>query len=248
MTKKVKIRLDEAVLRADLSANLQAAQALILAGKVLVDGQRVDKVGTIIQATSQVSLKGTKKYVSRAGEKLESAILALGVKNEFKDRVVVDIGASTGGFTHCVLQFGASLVFAVEAGFNQFSAVLKDDPRVRLFEQTDIRDFIPPDNQAIDWVVADVSFVSLVRLSDSILALGGPKTRYLLLVKPQFELEKGEVPAGGVVLDEGLRAQAVKRVRDHFEGHGLSCLGQCDSAIMGRRGNLETFVLLARKG
>ncbi len=248
MAKRQKIRLDEALLQAGLCISLVEARALILAGKVLVDGQRLDKAGSQVLGSAKIALKGQKKYVSRAGEKLESALLAFNLTAEIKDQVAIDIGASTGGFTDCLLKLGAKEVLAVDVGTHQFSDALRKDPRISLYEKTDIRDFKLPHNKQVDWIFSDISFNSLARLAKAIVSLGQSHTRYLLLVKPQFELEREEVPYGGVVTEPSLRSLAVSRVSKAYQELGLSYLGHCDSKIAGRKGNVEIFLYLGPLG
>lgn len=194
-----------------------------------------------------IRLRGeTRRYVSRGGDKLAGALRALGV--DPTGRRCLDLGSSTGGFTDCLLQHGAREVIAIDVGTNQLDLRLRQDERVHVFERTNARhvaaDALP---YAADLVTIDVSFVSsrhlLPRLPE--LAPGAP---VLVMVKPQFELEPGQVGKGGVVRDDGLRAEAVERVVEAASELGYERVGQADSELAGPKGNREIFVLLAWRG
>jgi 23S rRNA (cytidine1920-2'-O)/16S rRNA (cytidine1409-2'-O)-methyltransferase len=239
------MRLDQRVVELGLESSLARAQARILAGEVRLGDRVLDKAGMLVPADAPLALRPGDRYVSRGGEKLAGALAALGV--EVGGLRCADVGASTGGFTDCLLQHGASHVLALDVGYGQLAAKLRRDPRVQVRERTNLRHFeLEPDDPRYDLVTADVSFISLRQLLPSLIALARPGGRLLLMVKPQFELERGAVERGGVVRDPELRARAVREVREAAESLGLVPLGQADSALAGPKGNIEVFLLLAR--
>jgi 23S rRNA (cytidine1920-2'-O)/16S rRNA (cytidine1409-2'-O)-methyltransferase len=216
---------------------------LIRAGRVLVDDVPVDKPGTRIRPDAAVRVRGDDpRFVSRGGEKLAGALLDLGL--DPAGRVVLDVGASTGGFSDCLLQSGARRVIAVDVGYGQLHDRLRRDERVCVLERTNARsltaDQLP---EPVDLVTADVSFISL-RLLLPQLAQVAPGAALLLLVKPQFEVGKEQVGKGGVVRDEALRASAVAAVRACAEELGYAAAGQADSRLPGPKGNREVFLWL----
>lgn len=235
-------RLDEALLKMGHAESLAAAKALIMSGNVIVDDQRQDKPGFMISDQAEVRIKGQSRFVSRGGEKLFAAITDLGLEKEFNGRVVLDIGASTGGFTDCVLQMGASKSIALDVGTAQLDWRLRQDPRVISIEKTDFKDFTPSGLPDIDWVVADVSFTSLAKLIPSIRKCA-PKARLLLLVKPQFELPRDKIPDGGVVSNDDDRHQALEIVRLALLNEGYKDVLSVDAKVVGRQGNREIFIL-----
>jgi 23S rRNA (cytidine1920-2'-O)/16S rRNA (cytidine1409-2'-O)-methyltransferase len=240
-----RVRLDQRVLELGLADTLALAQARILAGEVRLGDRVLDKAGMLVAADAQLSLAKQARFVSRGGEKLAGALEALGV--EVAGLRCADVGAATGGFTDCLLQHGAAHVLALDVGYGQLAAKLRADPRVRLAERTNLRHFaLAPDEVPFDLVVADVSFIGLRALLPRLHALARPGGKLLLLVKPQFELERAAVGKGGVVRDPELRARALREVREAAEALGLSALGHADSALAGPKGNVEIFLLLAR--
>ncbi|MEX2206709.1 MAG: TlyA family RNA methyltransferase [Myxococcota bacterium] len=239
------MRLDQRVLELGLESTLSRAQARILAGEVRLGDRVVDKAGMLVAADAALALKETRRFVSRGGEKLAGALDALGV--DVSGLRCADVGASTGGFTDCLLQHGAAHVLALDVGYGQLAAKLRGDPRVTVRERTNLRHFaLEPGEAAFDLVAVDVSFISLRQLLPRLHALARPGGRLLLMVKPQFELERGAVERGGVVRDPELRARAVREVREAAETLGLVALGQADSQLAGPKGNIEVFLLLAR--
>ncbi|MCX6116071.1 MAG: TlyA family RNA methyltransferase [Proteobacteria bacterium] len=243
-SKKKHLTLVEELIRRGLAKDQPHATGLILSGQVVVNDQRVDKIGSHVTELCQIRLKNQERFVSRGGDKLLSAIEALSLTENFKDKTVLDIGSSTGGFTDCVLQLGATKVIAVDVGTNQLAWKLRNNPRVMSFEKTDIRDYIHDSSIQIDWVVADISFNSLTRVTKSIVSIA-PSAKLLLLIKPQFELPAELVPEGGVVLDEADRELAVASVSSEISNIGYQILGTIDSAIKGRTGNQEIFIYCA---
>jgi 23S rRNA (cytidine1920-2'-O)/16S rRNA (cytidine1409-2'-O)-methyltransferase len=238
------LRLDERMVRDGLADSRTRAQGLIRAGHVLVDDAPEDKPGTRVRDTAQVRVRGgAKRYASRGGEKLAGALDDLGV--EVAGRACLDVGASTGGFTDCLLQRGARSVVAVDVGYGQLDARLRGDPRVHVRDRTNAR-HLEPDAlpEPVSLATADVSFISL-RLLLPALARCAPDAEWLLLVKPQFEVGPENVGKGGVVRDDALRAQAADAVAREAERHGFCEVARCDSRVAGPRGNREIFVRLA---
>ncbi|MCX6128722.1 MAG: S4 domain-containing protein [Proteobacteria bacterium] len=201
--KKDQYRLDERLLSLGLALDLSDARALVMAGQVLVDEQRVDKPGFRLGSDQVVRLKEQKRFVSRGGDKLWGAIEDFNIRDLFVNATILDCGASTGGFSDCALQLGAKLVYALDIGFNQLAWKLRTDPRVVVMESQDIRLVYNIIDKNIGIVVADISFNSLESLLPSLCrAVPANGVHFLLLVKPQFELAAHEVPDGGVVVDE----------------------------------------------
>jgi len=210
---------------------------------VLVDDVPVDKPGTRVRPEASVRVRGgSRRFVSRGGEKLAGALADLGL--DPSDRVCLDVGASTGGFSDCLLQHGARHVVAVDVGYGQLHEKLRQDARVTVLERTHARDLradrLPA---AVDLVTADVSFISLRQLLPAIRA-AAPRSELLLLVKPQFEVGRGQVGKGGVVRDDALRESAAAAVRDAAIELGYRPLGQADSRLAGPKGNREIFLWL----
>lgn len=244
MADKKSSRLDEKLVQMGLADSIQTAHALIMSGSVIVDDQRVDKAGTLIAQSARVRLKEKGLYVSRGGDKLLSAIQQLAIADQFRGKIILDVGASTGGFTDCLLQHGAKIVIALDVGTAQLDWKLRTHPQVISIEQTDIKNFKSDNYPRIDWVVVDVSFTSLSKLIPHI-HNAAPAARLLLLVKPQFELPKEKIPSGGVVIDEGDRNIALQLVIKSLETAGYVVEKTIDAAVTGRQGNREMFILTA---
>lgn len=247
LNKKKLKRLDQIVLDRRLADSLAKAQALIMAGKIVVEDQRVDKPGATFQPQINLRLKSQGKFVSRGGDKLEDAIKKLNLQNSFENKVVLDIGSSTGGFTDCSLHYKAKLVLALDVGSNQLAWKLRTSPQVISLEKTDIRDFIPINYQPIDWIIGDISFNSICNLLESVVAASQSYTKFLLLVKPQFELNPQEIPEGGIVLDEQLRSKALNKVIEKVNELGLELISTVDCDVKGRYGNQEIFIFFKKK-
>ena len=229
-----------------LAESRTKAQALVMAGQVLVDGVVVDKPGTRVKPDADVRLRGaSSRFVSRGGEKLAGALDALGI--DPAGRSCLDVGASTGGFTDCLLQRGARRVVAVDVGHGQLHEKLRADPRVRVVERANVRHLERSalGDEPVDLVVVDVSFISL-RLVLPRLAELAPRADWLLLVKPQFEVGREQVGKGGVVRDDALRQAAADEVRAAAEALGWRFAGQVDSPVPGPKGNREIFLWLLR--
>jgi len=240
-----KIRLDQLLLDRGLAESLPKAQALILAGEVSVDEARVDKPGTPISEAAAISVSSrVPKFASRAGQKLEGALDDFSINAS--DQICLDIGSSTGGFTDCLLQRGAARVYAVDVNIGQLAWKLQQDPRVTKLERN-ARELRPQDvAEHIDLAVVDVSFISATKILAPAASTLKPNADLLVLVKPQFELPKSDIPAGGVVTNQELHQKAVEKVRIAATVAELEILGVTPSRLTGAEGNLEYF-LHARK-
>jgi 23S rRNA (cytidine1920-2'-O)/16S rRNA (cytidine1409-2'-O)-methyltransferase len=246
--KSSKERLDSLVVTHALVSSREQACRLILAGRVKVDGILIDKPGKLVANT--VSLELTKpewEYVSRAGEKLAPALDAFSVS--CSGCVVMDVGASTGGFTDCVLQRGASLVYAIDVGYGQLDWRLRSDPRVVVMDRFNIRNLCPHHiPEPVDLAVIDVSFISLRLVLPVILPVLGEQAHLVALVKPQFEVGKGQVGKGGIVRDEKLRELVRDRFVEYARSLQLDIIGVMDSTLLGKKGNKELLVGLKKDG
>lgn len=245
---KERMRLDKWLVSSGLVPTRERARSLILAGRVSVSGRRLDKPGTQIDPGEPVALiEPDHPYVSRGGVKLEGALRAFGVSVEGK--TALDVGASTGGFTDCLLLHGASRVYAVDVGYGQFAWKLRTDPRVVLFERTHIRDLdrsrIP---EPVDLAAIDVSFISLKKVLPWVRPFVGPAGEILCLVKPQFEVGKGRVGKKGVVRDPALHREVLEDLASFAAGQDLECLGIEPSCLLGPEGNREFFLFLRNRG
>ncbi len=242
-----KIRLDRLVAEQGLAPSREKAQALILAGQILVNGQKLDKAGVLVPSDAVLRLLGeAQRYVSRGGVKLEAALRTFAV--DPTGWTCLDIGSSTGGFTDCLLQHGAARVYAFDSGSNQMDWKLRNDPRVRLREQFNARYLRQEDvGESVDLLTMDVSFISatlLLPASVPLLRAGG---RAIILVKPQFEAGREQVGKGGLVRDPQVRAACVAKVREAAAALGLVNLQSIPSPILGGEGNQE-FLLYGLLG
>lgn len=243
-----KIRLDRLLVERGLAAARERARALILANQVLVNGAPVSKAGALIPDDAAVALKSPDQpYVSRGGVKLAAAL------DHFQLQVtgltVLDVGASTGGFTDCLLQHGAIRVYAVDVGYGQLAWRLRQDPRVIVLERTNIRHLSRPAiPEAVDFIVIDVSFISLKLVLPCVLPFLRPGGGIVALVKPQFEVGKRQVGKGGVVRDTQLQLQTVAEIQRCAQTLGLENLGVVPSPILGPKGNQEYLVYLKLAG
>jgi len=237
-----KIRLDRLLVERGLAESRAKAQGLILAGLILVDEQRQDKCGRLVDAAAPVRLLGEPpKYVSRGGLKLEGALEYFRIKPDSK--VCLDIGASTGGFTDCLLQHGAGKVFAVDAGTNQLDWKLRRDSRVVVLEKTNARYLsLERIGAPVELVSIDVSFISVTLILPALVPLLASPADLLVLVKPQFEVGKGQVGKGGIVRDPALHQEAVAKVSRELLKLGFSQLGSMESPLLGAEGNREFFL------
>ncbi|MCL4236342.1 MAG: TlyA family RNA methyltransferase [Deltaproteobacteria bacterium] len=239
-----KIRLDKILADRGLAPSRERAQALVMAGLVDVNGVREDKPGKLITPDARIDVRGADHpYVSRGGVKLAGALDALGV--DPAGLRCLDVGQSTGGFTDCLLQRGAAHVVGVDVGYGQLDWKLRADPRVTVIERTNARS-IAPDvvGDPVDLAVIDVSFISLRLILPAVAACVKDGGRILAMVKPQFEVGRERVGAGGVVRDESARRDAIDSVRAFGrDALGFELAGEADSPIEGPSGNRETFVL-----
>ena len=240
-------RIDKLMVQRQLAGSRERARALIMAGRVLVDDQPVDKAGTQVDQDASIRLKGEDiPYVSRGGLKLARALEAFQVTAA--GRTALDVGASTGGFTDCLLQEGARKVFAVDVGYGQLAWKLRDDQRVINLERTNIRHLTPDQLDEIpDLAVIDASFISLDKVLPSTTALIKPGSDIIALIKPQFEVGKGQVGKGGVVRDPDQHAQVIEKIKLVAAQAGCQVVQLCESPILGTKGNRE-FLIHLRTG
>ncbi len=242
-----KERFDKLLVEKGIVQSRERARALIMAGKVAVEGNRVDKPGIQINIDAQLKLQGgDSSYVSRGGEKMEGALKAFGI--DPKGMVVMDVGASTGGFTDCILQKGAKKVYAVDVGYGQLAWRLQKDPRVVNLERRNIRylqrEEVP---EEIDLILIDTSFISIEKFLPHLLGFLKKEGAILSLIKPQFEVEKGEGGKGGVVRDKALHEKVINRISNFSRGLRLKILGVTESPLLGPKGNKEFFIYLKKE-
>jgi 23S rRNA (cytidine1920-2'-O)/16S rRNA (cytidine1409-2'-O)-methyltransferase len=240
-------RLDQLLVNRALFSSREKARRAIMAGSVLVDGRRIDKPGTTVNEAARVEILGPREpYVSRGGRKLEAALGHFRI--DPRGMVCMDVGASTGGFTDCLLQHGAERVYAVDVGHGQLDYRLRLDPRVVVLEGVNVR-YLDPQliPEPCDLVTLDLSFISLVKVVPAVLPAVASRGRLLALVKPQFEAGRGQVGKGGVVRDEQQRRRIVEERVAELASLGLAVIGIVDSEVAGARGNRETFALFRRR-
>lgn len=248
----MKLRLDKLLVQRGLVKSRERAQALILAGKVLINEQKLDKAGASVEEDCRIRLLGEDlRYVSRGGLKLEQALTYW--KIDVGGRVCLDVGASTGGFTDCLLQHGAARVIAVDTGYGQMDLKVRNDERVRLLERTNARYLQPGDvAEPVTFVAMDVSFISATIVLPAVVAAAFPgdaevkAAEMVILVKPQFEVGREMVGKGGIVRDEEAQRGAVEKVRATLGSLGWGEIDVIDSPILGAEGNRE-FLLYARR-
>jgi 23S rRNA (cytidine1920-2'-O)/16S rRNA (cytidine1409-2'-O)-methyltransferase len=242
-----KQRIDQLLVTRGLAESRARAQALVMAGLVYVRDRKIDKSGLQVPEDEDISVKGRDHpWVSRGGIKLAHALDRFGL--DPAGAVAMDIGSSTGGFTDVLLQRGAEHVFAVDSGTNQLAWKLRQDPRVTVREQTSARTLTPElIDRPCDWVVCDASFIGLGKVLERPLALAARDCRLVALIKPQFEVGRGEVGKGGVVRDPALRARVCEEVRRWLESTGWVVDGLVESPITGPEGNVE-FLISAHRG
>ena len=240
-----RIRLDLLLVERGFADSPQKANAMILAGEVNVDGKRMEKAGTSIDENTLIEvISRLQKFVSRGGAKLEGALEDFAV--DPAGCVCADIGSSNGGFTDCLLQHGATRVYAVDVNIEQLDWKLRQNRSVVPIERN-ARELRAEDlPEKVDIVVIDVSFISVQKVVAPAVAVANSNAAFLILVKPQFELRRNEIPAGGIVKDRGLHDKAIQSVREHLESLELQCLGVRPSHLLGAEGNQEYF-LHARK-
>jgi 23S rRNA (cytidine1920-2'-O)/16S rRNA (cytidine1409-2'-O)-methyltransferase len=239
------MRLDKLLLERGVATSRERAQALILAGKVLVNGQKVEKAGAGVESSADIRLLGEDlKYVSRGGLKLEEALKHWRI--DVMGKTCLDVGTSTGGFTDCLLQRGAARVIAVDTGHGQIDFRLRQDARVRLLEKTNARYLTPQQvGETVDLVVMDVAFISATLVLPAVIAAAFPQSaerrgrQVIVLVKPQFEAGREQVGKGGIVRDPAVQKAAVEKVRHAVLDLGCTQTDTIDSPILGGEGNRE---------
>jgi 23S rRNA (cytidine1920-2'-O)/16S rRNA (cytidine1409-2'-O)-methyltransferase len=240
----MKVRIDKLLVGRKLTSSRERAQALVLAGRVLVNGQKIEKAGAGVDSEAEIRLLGEDlKYVSRGGLKLEAALRNWNV--DVSGRVCMDVGASTGGFTDCLLQHGAARVIAVDTGYGQIDLRLRQDARVRLLEKTNARYLRPQDiGEELDVLVIDVAFISATLVLPAVVASAFPAPsrigkQIIVLVKPQFEVGREGVGKGGIVRDAAAQAEAVEKVKATLLELGCRRTEMMESPILGAEGNRE---------
>jgi 23S rRNA (cytidine1920-2'-O)/16S rRNA (cytidine1409-2'-O)-methyltransferase len=247
----LKVRLDKLLVDRGLAASRERAQALILAGKVLVEDQKVEKAGSQVSSECAIRLLGDDlKYVSRGGLKLERALDYWQI--DVAGKICLDVGASTGGFTDCLLQRGAAQVIAIDTGYGQMDFKLRQDGRVRLLEKTNAR-YLTREavSAAVDFIAMDVSFISATLVLPAVISAAFPELpderrgrHIVVLVKPQFEAGREHVGKGGIVRDEAAQLEAVEKVKASVKTLGAMRTDTIESPILGAEGNRE-FLLSA---
>lgn len=245
----IKERIDKLLVDRGHAETRTRAQALIMSGVVLVNERRVEKPSEFFPSDAAIRIKGetaASKYVSRGGLKLEKALAEFHIRPD--GYICLDIGSSTGGFTDCLLQHGASRVTAVDVGTNQLVWSLRSDSRVEVRENINAREMKPADfAEPFDLVVMDVSFISVTKILPAIVPLLKATGRIVVLIKPQFEVGRGEVGKGGIVKDPEKHDRVVREVNDFAESCGLIAAATIESPILGAEGNKEFLALYERK-
>ncbi|MBI4776833.1 MAG: TlyA family RNA methyltransferase [Deltaproteobacteria bacterium] len=238
----VKLRADERLVREGLAATRSKAQALILSGSVYAGGELVSKAGTRIEDTVRLEVKSRiPSYVSRGGNKLEGAIQSFGIS--VAGLAALDVGASTGGFTDCLLKHGARKVFAVDVGHGQLDWSLRNDPRVVVLEKTNARNLTKSTlGESIAIAVIDASFISLTLLIPPVLNVLEPRGLVVALIKPQFEVGRAEVGKGGVVKDPEKHLRVCRKIEEFVLELGCEPVGVIESPLLGPKGNKEFFI------
>jgi len=239
---KARVRIDQLLTDRGLADSRNKAQALVLAGQVLADEKKIEKPGQQVNPECKIRILGEKpRYVSRAGFKLEGALIEFGI--DVQGKICLDIGASTGGFTDCLLQHGAAKVYTVDVGVNQLHWRIRQDARVLVHEQTNARELsqelIP---EPIRFVCCDVSFISATLVLPPVAPLLAPGAEIVVLAKPQFEAGRGEVGKGGIVRSDEIRQAAADKVRRALEVLGFRYIQQMDSPLEGAQGNREILL------
>lgn len=242
-------RIDKLLVEQGLADSRAKAHAMVMAGVVLVDEKRVEKPSESFAIEAVIRIKGDSpesRYVGRGGLKLEAALKAFEI--EPAGFVCIDVGSSTGGFTDCLLQHGAENVVAIDAGTNQLVWSLRNDPRVEVREKTNARDLTPDDfDTQFDLAVMDVSFISVTKVIPAIISLLKLTGKMIVLIKPQFEVGRGEVGKGGIVREPEKHERVVTEITAFAESQELLACGVIESPILGAEGNKEFLALYARR-
>ncbi|MGC4069593.1 MAG: TlyA family RNA methyltransferase [Polyangiaceae bacterium] len=245
-TNTVKERVDVLLVTRKLCESRTQAQALLLAGRVYSGERRIEKPGTTLPVDCELSVRHVPSFVSRGGDKLDHALKDLSVNPT--GATCVDVGASTGGFTDCLIQHGAAKVYAVDVGHGQLADKLRKDPRVVVRERVNARYLVASDfDEPIDWVVVDASFIGIEKLVAALAQILRPGGTLLSLIKPQFEAGREAVRRGrGVISDPEVRRSAIDNARSAVIASGFTLLGECDCRVPGPKGNVEYFFLARR--
>lgn len=240
-----KQRIDVLIVNKGLETSRERAKALVMEGLVFANGQRVDKPGEEVDVNADITIKGGLKYVSRGGLKLEKAIDVFNI--DLKDKICMDIGASTGGFTDCMLQNGAKRVYSVDVGYGQLAWKLRTDSRVVNLERTNIR-YLEPEKvkDKIEFFSVDVSFISLTLVLPVAMKFLSETAQGVCLIKPQFEAGKGKVGKKGVVRDPEIHKEVIKKIADFVVSIGFEAQGLDFSPIKGPEGNIEYLIYLKK--
>ena len=240
----MKERLDVMMVSRGLASSREKARAMIMAGEVFVDGNREDKAGSQFPESAEIEVKGKKlPFVSRGGLKLDKAVKVYNI--DCTGLVCLDVGASTGGFTDCMLQNGAEKVYAVDVGTNQLAWELRQNPKVISMEKTNIRYVTPADiGEAVDFVSIDVAFISLTKVLEPVKALMKDDARIVCLIKPQFEAGREKVGKKGVVRDKAVHLEVIENIVSFAYGLGFEILGLDYSPIRGPEGNIEYLLYM----
>lgn len=245
----MKERLDVLLVKRGFFPDKEKAQRAIMAGLVIVDEKKIDKSGTMIKLDKEpnIRIKGDSlKYVSRGGLKLEKAVSVFNI--DFSGKKVLDVGASTGGFTDCALQNGAEFVYSVDVGTNQLDWKLRNNPQVKSLENMHIKDLTLEDidNNKVDYIVMDVSFISIKKIIGDLVKFFKPETKLMALIKPQFEVEKEHIAKGGIVKDNTRHIEVIKDIIEYGKKEGLYLEGLDFSPITGTKGNVEYISLFGK--
>ena len=238
-------RLDQLLVDQGHYPSREKARRAVMAGLIWVEGRRVDKPGTKVSDSAELEVRDTREpYVSRGGRKLAAALDHFGISPQGFD--CLDVGASTGGFTDCLLQRGAERIVALDVGRGQLDYRLRQDPKVEVMEGFNARHLAFEDlGRHFDLIVVDLSFISLTKVVPALIPLIGQEGRLLVLIKPQFEVGRGQVGKGGIVRDQNLRNRVIEERCQELASQGLDLVGIVESQIAGAKGNLETFALFA---
>ena len=240
------MRLDQELVNRGLFSSREKARRAVMAGAVQVGGRRVDKPGSSVNESAKISVaKKAEPFVSRAGRKLAAALEHFELVPE--NMVCMDVGASTGGFSDCLLQQGARRVYAIDVGYGQLDFRLRQDPRIVVMERVNAR-YLAPDAlpETCDLITVDVSFISLLKIVPALLHHLRPRGALLTLIKPQFEAPRGSVGKGGILRDRGLRAAVVEKRVEQISALGLESVGTIESPVRGAGGNVESLALFLK--
>lgn len=244
--RRKKTRVDKLLVERGLAESREKAVAMIMAGEVFVNGKAVLKPGTFVYEDCNIKIESKRPaYISRGGIKLEGALDAFSI--DVRGKVIMDVGASTGGFTHCLLMRGAERVYAIDVGYGQLAWILRQDPRVIVMERTNIR-YLPRERipEEIHIATIDVSFISLEKVIPRVMEFLKKDGEIVALIKPQFEVGKGEVGKGGIVREVEKHQKVIERIKSFCTGLGLQVMGIVKSPIPGADGNTEYFIHLKK--